>query len=264
MPKRTLALLLCLAAAPVALQAQATGDQSRLLFTVFGGYIGGQDLWKVGAQPLVDNAFTDVLELTRKFEPSWTAGLSATYFKGSSIGITGELQVIDSRMRTGCSVLTQSGSAINDDICASVEGTLRSTLSTAFSLGAIFRVLSREDISPYFRAQAGIFTIGASTTGVTGSWVGDDQLVRFVDIYPEDGNSHVSAQFQLGAGVTIPIAKAYHLRVEGRGISYGVPVVIGPTERQDIVPPTETRWNTQFQVLVGIDLVLERKRGRRY
>ena len=264
MPKRILALLLCLAGIPVALEAQATGDQSRLAFTVFGGYIGGQDLWKVGAQPLVDDAFTDVLELTRKFEPSWTAGLSVTYFLGANIGLTGELQVIDSRMRTSCSVLTQSGSEINDEICGSIDGTIRSTLSSAFSLGAIFRVLSREDISPYFRAQGGIFMIGASTTGVTGTWVGDDLLTRYVDIYPEDGNSHVSAQFQLGAGVTIPIAKAYHLRVEGRGISYGVPIVIGPTEVQGVIPPTETRWNTQFQLLVGIDLVLERKRGRRY
>jgi opacity protein-like surface antigen len=266
MHTRSLALLLALAATPPALAAQATGDQARLVFTVFGGYIGGQDLWTVGAQPLVDDVqqLTDVLALSRRFEASWTAGLSATYYKGSNVGITGELQVIDARMRTSCDLLTSSGSIPNRDVCASLDGALRSTLATAFTLGAIFRVLSRADISPYFRAQGGLYVIGASTTAVTGSYFGDDLQPRFIDIYPEDGNSHVSAQFALGAGVTIPLAKAYQLRLEGRGISYGVPVVTGPTERQFIVPPTETRWNTQFQVLVGIDLVLERKRGRRY
>lgn len=261
---RHLALLGCLATAPLPLAAQATGDQARLVFTFFGGYIGGQDLWTVGAQPLIDDSFTDILALSREFRPSWTAGLGVTYFKGANIGITGELQVIDARMQSACSTLTQSGSTKNPDICASINGAVRSTLATNFSVGAVFRVLSRGDISPYFRAQGGLYWIGASTTAVTGNYVGDDLEPRYVDIYPADGDSHLSGQFTLGAGVTIPIAKAYHVRIEGRGITYGVPVVTGPTEGQFLLPPTKTAWNTQFQVLVGIDLLLERKRGRRY
>lgn len=264
MLKRTLALLLSLAITPVALEAQKTGDQARLVFTLFGGYIGGQDLWAVGAQPINDGPHTDVLSLSRKFEPSWTAGLSATYYKGANIGLVGELQVIDSRMLTTCSILTQSNSTINDDICASINGSSRSSLATAFTVGAVFRVGSRGKISPYFRAQGGLYVLGMSTTSVGGGYVNQDGDVAGVDIYVEDGTSHVSGQFTLGAGVTMPVGKAYHLRVEGRGITYGVPVVIGPTEHQFMLPPTTTAWNTQFQLLVGIDLVLERRRGRRY
>ncbi len=261
---RTIGLLACLAAAPLPAAAQATGDQARLVFTFYGGYFGGQDLWTVGAQPLIDGSFTDLLEISRKFEPSWTAGLGVTFFKGANIGFTGELQVIDARMRTSCGMLTQSGSLVNDDICASINGAMRSTLASSFSVGAIFRVLSRGDLSPYFRAQGGLYYLGASTTSVTGYWIDDNLENHYVDIYPADGDSHLSGQFTLGAGVTIPIAKAYHLRVEGRGITYGVPVVTGPTDAQFILPPTTTAWNTQFQLLVGLDLLLERKRGRRY
>lgn len=265
MLKRSLALLMSLAAAPVPLAAQATGDQARLVFSFFGGYIGGQDLWTVGAQPVIDeDALTDAFALSRKFEPSWTAGLGVTFYRGANIGLTGELQVIDAKMRTSCSVLTQSGSTINPELCESIDGSVRSTLASSFSVGAVFRVLSRESVSPYFRAQGGIYVIGSSTTSVTGSYAGEDGQLRYVDIYPADGDSHLSGQFTLGAGVTIPFAKAYQFRIEGRGISYGVPVVVGPTDRQFIVPPTETRWNTQFELLVGVDLLLERKRGRRY
>ena len=75
-------------------------------------------------------------------------------------------------------------------------------------------------------AQLGAFWINQSTTAVTGFWVGDDNQARFIDIYPADGNSSIRPQVTVGAGITIPFAKAYQFRLEGRGTTYGIPVKV--------------------------------------
>lgn len=265
--RRALALLTILLSTALPLAAQgATGDQARLIFSFYGGYVPGRDLWTVNGQPLVDDELgvTDVLLLDRNLGNTWTGGLGVTYFKGSNIGLTADLTVIATSLSDSCQMLSNSGSAINTEVCQSINGDTRSRLSTSFSVGGIFRVASREAVSPYLRAQLGAFWINQSTTAVTGFWVGDDNQARFIDIYPADGNSSIRPQVTVGAGITIPFAKAYQFRLEGRGTTYGIPVVTGPTARQFIIPPTETRYVTQFSILVGVDLVLERKRGRRY
>lgn len=265
MARRTLALLLLVM--PVAgLQAQATGDQARLVFSFYGGSVPGRSLWEVNGQPLVDDVLgvTDALRLTRQLGSTWTGGLGVTYFKGANIGLTADLAVIATKLVDNCAMLTNSGSLINPEVCNSINGSNGSRLSTAFSVGGIFRVASRQAISPYLRAQGGAFLISQSTTAMTGFFIGDDQQPRFIDIYPQDGNSSIRPQVSVGVGVTIPFAKAYQFRLEGRSTTYGIPVVAGATARQFIIPPTETKYVTQVSILLGVDLVLERKRGRRY
>ena len=112
--------------------------------------------------------------------------------------------------------------------------------------------------------QGGILLVSRSTTEVTGNYINADLEPVYVPIYPTEGSSSVSAEFAVGAGVTIPISKAYHARIEGRGTTFGLQVVTGPTDFQGILPPTETKYLTQFSILIGVDLVLEKKHGRRY
>ena len=76
--------------------------------------------------------------------------------------------------------------------------------------------------------------------------------------------SHISPQVTVGAGITIPVAKAYHLRFEGRGMTYNLETITGATGSAGTEPNTGTRWLTQWSLHAGIDLVLERKRGHRY
>ena len=83
--------------------------------------------------------------------------------------------------------------------------------------------------------------VSRSTISVTGNYINDELEPVYVPIYPSEGSSSVSAQFAVGAGVTIPISKAYHARIEGRATTFGLQVVTGPTDFQGIVPPTETR-----------------------
>ena len=113
--RRALALLPILLSTALPLAAQgATGDQARLIFSFYGGYVPGRDLWTVNGQPLVDDELgvTDVLLLDRDLGNTWTGGLGVTYFKGSNIGLTADLTVIATSLSDSCQMLSNSGSAI--------------------------------------------------------------------------------------------------------------------------------------------------------
>ena len=68
----------------------------------------------------------------------------------------------------------------------------------------------------------------------------------------------------LGVGSTIATSPAYQIRWEVRDNIVGVQRVTGPVELIGGVPPSNTVYKHLFSVMVGLDVVLERHRGRRY
>jgi len=267
MSKRLPVVLLLLAAAPLAaptsVAAQKTGDQARLVFTFGGGAAFGRDLWAVGAQPIFLDGL-DLYQLERNLSGTWTAELGVTYYRSPNLGFTFDLGFVDIATKDGCTLLSNSGSIDSEEVCASINGATSSALSTSLAAGIILRAASRQVISPYLRVQGGVLLVSRSTTELTGAYINPDGAQVLVPIYPTEGSSSVSGLLTIGAGVTIPIAKAYHLRLEGRANTFGLQVVDGPTDFQGVVPPTSTRYLTQFSILLGLDLVLEKKHGKRY
>jgi hypothetical protein len=134
----------------------------------------------------------------------------------------------------------------------------------ALSVGAILRSACRAAVSPYVRLQGGGFFGNLNTTAMEGSFTNENNESVIVPIYPGTSSSSFSPQITFGAGVTIPVANAYHLRLEGRGMTYSMKTITGATGQFGTEPNTGTKWLTQFSIHAGIDLVLERKRGRRY
>ncbi|HEX5635170.1 MAG TPA: hypothetical protein VFX50_18125 [Gemmatimonadales bacterium] len=269
---RTLATALVLAIpAPVLAQEPVdsgptgpTGDQARLIFSVTGGYAFGHSLWAVNGQPVIQDGFTDLLSLERNLTGTWTAGLAATYFRGPNLGFTVDAHLVDLRYEDSCRLLSNSGSELNPQICQSIDGETNSAMSAALSAGVILRAASRQVVSPYARLQVGGFFGNLNTTAVTGSYLTPSGEPSFVFVYPGGSNSQFTPTFAFGAGITVPISRAYHFRLEGRASTFGLQVVDGATLAQDVEPPTSTQYLTQFSLHAGIDLVLERKRGRRY
>mgnify|MGYP006390753607 CR=1 FL=1 len=212
-------------AAPLPAVAQQTGDEPRLVFSLTGGYATGHDLWQVPAQSLTLDGQTDIFALERELTGTWTAGLGAMYFPGGHLGFVG----VNTAVSDGCRLLSNSGSEKNAEVCSSINGDSRASMSTALSVGAILRAASRAKVSPYVRLQGGGFFGNLNTTAMQGTFTNETNELVIVPIYPGSSSSNFSMQFTFGAGVTIPVAKAYHLRFEGRGTTYGVDVVTGAT-----------------------------------
>jgi hypothetical protein len=254
-----------LAAHPSLVAAQATGDRAQLIFTVSGAYIDGKGLWSVANQPVFQTvgdslSFTDNYILSRSVKRTFGAGFSGMYFPGEHVGFTGDAFLLGLGYDDSCRLTPPVASPLNQQVCDDIDSEERSAAAATLSVGAVFRVLSREPISPFARVSVGLLFSNQSsviTEGVTNG----NTLVR---IYDDSKNARVSPSLALGVGATIPMSRGYHLRWEVRDNIVGIERVTGPIPLHGFEPPHERDYKHFFSVLIGIDVILERNRGRRY
>lgn len=252
------AALLAAHATPAA--AQRTGDRARLVFTVSGAYIQGRGLWSVPSQPVQDAPFIDNFALSRSIKRTFGAGFSGIYFPGENVGLTGDFVLLGLGYDDSCRLLGPAQSARNAQVCEDIDGQEKSAAAVTVSAGGVFRFFSREFISPFARVNAGLLFSNQSsvlTQGVTNSGV-------LLTIFEDEKRTRVSPAVALGVGATMPIGRSYHLRWEVRDNIVGIEEVTGSTDAPRFEPPHERVYKHLFSVLVGIDVVLERSRGRRY
>lgn len=258
----TLAALVLSASTPAL--AQATGDEPRLVFTAMVGWASGRDLWTVPRQAVRDVSVTDTFNLRRDLAETWSVNMSGTYYKGPNLGVGVDLLLVNLRYNDTCRLAFATGSQPNADACESIDGTTLSALSSQLTGTVIYRIASRSPASPYVRANAGMMIANLNTTKLSGFYVNLARETVEVPIYTNTGQTKISAVGALGAGVTFAIARAYHVRVEARGSSYVVNAVTGPNPFNGSDARTESKRITQLTLMIGVDLLLERSRGRRY
>lgn len=252
--------LIALVATPAA--AQKTGDQATLVFTVSGAFIQGKRLWAVERQPIQDGVFTDFYNLNRDIKSTLAASLSGTYYPGSNVGLTAEAYLMGMGYDDGCTLAAPSESLRNTEVCSDIDKQEKSAAAVALSTGAIFRIASREFISPFIRASAGLLLTNQSsvlTEGISTSNAG-----ALLVVYDDEGRTRVRPAFALGVGTTFALNRGYYLRWEVRDNYVGVVKVTGITDAPRFIPPHETVYKHLFSVHIGLDVVLEKERGRRY
>jgi opacity protein-like surface antigen len=252
--------VLTIQSAPVA--AQKTGDQSRLVFTISGAYITGQGLWTIPNQPIfVDGLTPDTLFLSRSIANNFGAGFSASYFKGSHFGLTGDAFLLGLGYEDRCHLASPQLDAQNSRICADIDDQNKSAAAVAISVGAIVRVASREFISPFARVGAGVLFNNQSSVFMSGF---DPQDGALHVVYNDDRTTRVRPNFEIGVGTTVAVSRGYHLRFEVRDNFVGVVRVNEPLPNVGAIPPHGTTYRQLWSLLVGVDVILERVRGRRY
>lgn len=246
-------------------QAQ-TRDQARIAFTVTAGYVLPRELWSVGRQPVADAPLpSDTFALGRRIRPTVTFGFSGTYFPGNHLGWVGEAYLIGLGFEDRCSLVYASGSTRNSQACASIDQGEKAATAVALNGGLVYRVASRAIISPYVRAAGGILFTTQSSIRMIGQFpsVATGEPVDAV-IYPDNSDSRVTPTAVLGLGFTSAIGRGYQLRWEVRDNIATVRAVTGATAEDGFPPPTATRIKHLISFNLGFDVVLERRRGRRY
>ncbi len=242
--------------------AQKRGDQASLVLTASIAYLKGGGLWGIPAQPVSNPPLQDIFILNRSIKSSLAANASGTYYPGRNVGITGEAFLMGLGFDDSCRLAAPAQSTALSEVCESIDREEQSAAAVALSTGLIFRVASREVVSPFARVSGGIlFTNQSSllTEGVSRSNAG-----ALLIVYDDDRRTRVRPAFALGVGATFAINKAYYLRWEVRDNYIGVVKVSGATPDAGFIPPHETAYKHLFSVHVGFDVVLERQRGRRY
>ncbi len=203
---------------------------------------------------------TDRFALSRGTKTTLGAGFSGIYFPGENVGLTADFVLLGLGYDDSCRLLAPAQSTRNAQVCEDIDQQEKSAAAVTVGLGGVFRFFSREFISPFARANVGLLFSNQSsvlTQGVTNSGV-------LLTIFEDEKRTRVSPSFALGVGATMQLGRSYHLRWEVRDNIVGIEAVTGPTAAPRFEPPHERTYKHLFSILIGIDVVLERSRGRRY
>jgi hypothetical protein len=257
------ALLVGAITIPSAGWSQATKDQARLIFTVSGGVVVGRELWSVDAQPVQFTNPIDTLALGRRIRNSIAIGFTGTYFPGDNLGVSVEGFLVGLGFEDRCRVAFSSGSTDLITACQSIQGGTKSATAVALTAGPVFRTNSRSLVSPYARANIGLVFSNQSSVRTTGRFPTSQGFSDLI-VYDDDHESRVEPAFALGAGFTAAIAPGYQLRWEVRDNIVGVQKVTQASPQARVVPPHDLTFRHLFSMTIGFDVVLERRRGRRY
>jgi hypothetical protein len=203
---------------------------------------------------------TDTFVLSRNIKRTFGAGFSGMYYPGEAIGLTADAFLLGLGFDDACRVNPPVEATINQQLCNDIDQNEKSAAAATLSVGAVARAFSREMISPFVRANIGL--LFANQSSVLTQGVRNDGVL--VTIYEDSKRTRVSPSLTLGVGATTPIGRAYHLRWEVRDNIVGIEAVTGPTSAPRFEPPHERKYKHLFSILIGIDVILERNRGRRY
>lgn len=242
---------------------QATKDQSRLVFTVSAGFVGGSRLWSMGPQPIQFIDPADTFALDRRIRSTLAVGFGGAYFPGENLGFTAEGFLVGLGFEDNCRHVFSSGSGDVAAVCRSIQGRKKAATSVILSGGTIFRLNSRKLFSPYGRVNLGLVFSDQSSLRTLGEFPTDSGPATLV-VYSDDKNSRVDPAIALGLGFTAAIAKGYNLRWEVRDNIVGVQRVTSTIPVAGFEPPHERIFKHLFSITLGFDVVLERRKGRRY
>lgn len=248
---------------PAVAGAQATGDEARLLFGVSLGAVSGRHLWSAEPQAVQFISPADTFALSRRIRPNLVVGFGGTYFPGGRFGLAVEGFLIGLGLEDNCRQLFSSGSGNVAAVCRSLQGREKSASAVMLSAGPVLRFNSRKLVSPYARANFGFVVSSQSSIRTFGEFPTDSGPTTLV-VYSDDRNSRLDPSLALTAGFTAAIAKGYQVRWELRDNIVGIQQVTGTIPTVGSIPPHKRVFKHLFSMSIGFDVVLERRRGRRY
>jgi hypothetical protein len=257
------------AAAPAA--AQKTEDEARLMFTVGLTYTGGSDLWAVSGQPILHpppGVGSDSVDLARSIGGAAGLVFSGMYFPKPSLGFVGEAFFMGNGLHDQCQPASPLPTERTQEICNSIDGASNRSSAVLLSVGGVARIGGDQPISPYARAQVGLLFSNLSPIAMSGATVVTDSLgnseILSAVVYEDPSTTRVTPAFVLGGGFTAPLGKGWQLRAEVRDNIVEIATVAGPTSAGNTNPEIVNKWKNLFSVMLGVDVVLEKKRGHRY
>ena len=191
------------------------------------------------------------------------ASLGATYYPKDKWGLTAEAFLLGLGYDDACRVTSSGEVSLRvSEVCEDIDQQEKSAAAVAVSVGGIYRIASREFISPFLRAGVGVLFSNQSSILTQGVSISNGGALLV--IYDDDARSRVRPAIGLGVGATMVLSRGYHLRWEVRDNIIGVEEVTGAVTTVGSVPPHETKFEHVWSVLIGLDVILERQRGRRY
>ena len=264
MRRTALLFVTCLAVAGP-LGAQARSDQSRLSFGIGLGYNGGSDLWSVRGQPILGAFATDTANLGRIIRPTIGITFLGVYYPNPRWGLSGEIHLIGLAYEDNCVLTSSSGDTDNHRICSALAGKQSPGTAIAGTVGAAFRPFPWIGVQPYLRGNVGLVVSEQSAIRVNAVYrSAADSLIHDFPIYEDHNPTSISPTVGFALGVTGFISRSSQLRVEVKDNLVILKELTGGVVYLAREPPWQQRLHHIVTLNVGLEVVLEKRRGRRY
>lgn len=270
----TLALL-GLSGLAVSAAAQSRQDP-QLIFSIGAGLAAGSgELWSLSEQgvTVVGGTGFDTLGLARWMRPGVVAALSATYHRSRHLGLTAEAGYFGIATEERCTppaggYKTDSENK-NAQACSSAQGNHVPTSVVGFQVGFTYRFSAGGRYEPYVRASGGMgflansfvrtdggirAPLACSQTGGVCQW----------PLMEGESTSEQAIIGTLAVGSSVTFAPGYRFRFEVRDLIVSLPLPSGPANPATGIAPVGSTMKHIPVFTAGLDVVLERRRGRRY
>ena len=251
-----------------------TPSRAQLVLTILGGAVTGHSLWDVPIQPVaiiedstgLPTGVNDTVHLTREVTSSIVVGASGTYFLSPHFGLHAEISYIGLPYDDSCTGTFHTDTQRkNEQACNDIASRAGAGGAVSLFVGGTLRAAATRSLSPYLRANVGIVTTPHSSVAVIGNYFTQfgPQPVAFI----QDPSPRSSGpMFGLAAGFTQPLGKdgGYQFRLEVRDAISSFERVTGQADPATLRAATEVKSYHHFSLILGLDVVLEKGRGRRY
>ncbi|HEY6785074.1 MAG TPA: hypothetical protein VI159_08980 [Gemmatimonadales bacterium] len=293
-----LASVLCafaLVSAPVALHAQdSESGQTNLVLSVFGGINAGHSLWNIARQPLCvlqgsggnyngcqqyktatdSGNLSDTLSFSRDVSSSILLGAAVSIFPNSHVGFHGEIYYFgltyDDRCANVGAPYQSDPENKNQQLCNDFASSTASASAVSFVGGVTLRASPHHAISPYIRAGVGVTTYSGGTLSVSGNFATNATdpatgipIVVSRAVVVDTAPKTTSWTFQMGVGFTARVSPGYQFRMELQDALVPLERLIGPANDFGQAPH-DTKVYHHLGLVIGLDVVLEHRRGHRY
>ncbi len=220
------------AAAPVCPAAAQSADTPNLVLTMFGGYRMGHQLWTLRNQPFV------VID----------------YVAGMLDSVSAQRDTLDLARE------------VTPSFILGLTAVYLWGRHLAFHAGVTLRATPSKSATPYLGLSGGFITRARGTVEMTGAFVDNAGALNSFTVVADDKATRSDLSGQLALGMMLPLGPGYQVRFEGRDVYTRLDYVSGLADPTQVPlhPPHAGRYGHHLAFVIGLDIVLERKRGRRY
>jgi hypothetical protein len=265
--------LLCLLSTARPAVAQR-GEEPNLVLTIVGGTVIGHQLWTIDKQALSKLGSSpteyDTLRLSRAVTSGLVLGAAATYFPSPHVGFNAEVSYLGLGFESTCEPVylhpDSAGGSIdlrrNGQVCDDISAQISVGSMISIFGGVTLRAAARGTFSPYVRGGIGFVNQTASSIDVSGAFF-DGLTFNQRQVILDPKPRHTDAMAALAAGFTSPLGPGYQFRLEVRDHIINLIKLTGPGSAAG-GSPTASGYYHHIALTLGLDIVMEKKRGRRY
>jgi hypothetical protein len=267
-PRQVIAIGMLLFTTTIGVSGQ-TIDQSRLSIGVSIGKIWSGYSWDVPYQLIQSSAvikppsnpfLPDSFHLRQEIRSSAAISAHVMYFPQAHVGVTGEFSYLGLGTTSSCIVVADNGDPDLVAACNAVNQNPKSASTATIQGGIVVRPLAHAVLQPYVAGLAGVALMPVSPVALATTYGGGNSLT----IYTDDSWQGVRPTGALAAGFAAGAGVAYLVRFELRETWMSLPTATGPTAAQGSRPPTRAAITGFPSATLGVDIVLGKRRGKRY